>query len=207
MSTKVFLTGGSSGVGAATLELLRSQGYNVIAPSSSEFNLSDLESVDSRDYSEYDIIVNCAARNKGTFRGLHDNSWQNQSEQVNVNYVAPLLMAKQYTKQRIAGHFVYVTSDSIDSPGAYNIFMASSKGALRFSLDVLKRKYTEFVFSEVCPGKIKTNMLKQNFEGTKTDDEIEEMYRSGPALTPEEVAYFILQAIEHRLDKIVVLPH
>lgn len=194
-------------MGAANVELLRLHGYTVVAPTSNEFNLFDVESVDQYDYSPYDIIINCAARNKGTYRGLHENSWQNQSEQVTVNYVAPLLMAKQYTKQRKSGQFVYVTSDSIDSPGAYNIFMASSKGALRFSLDVLKRQYKDFVFSEVCPGKIKTNMLKQNFEGTKTDDEIEEMYNSGPALTPDEVAQAILHAISHKLDKLVILPH
>lgn len=204
---RVFVTGGSSGVGAAVVELLNSKAYDVVAPTSDEFDLTCLGQVDSWDYSSYDIIVNCAARNHGTYRGLHENSWMNQSEQINVNFAAPLLMAKQYTKQRKDGHFVYVTSDSIDAPSAYNIFMASSKAALRFSLDVLKRQYKDFVFSEVCPGKIKTNMLAQNFEGTKTEEEIEEMYAGGPYLIPEEVAATILVAIEHKLEKITILPH
>lgn len=205
--TTVLVTGGSSGVGLSVFKLLDERGYSVDAPTSKEFDLNDLSLIDSYDYSNYDIVINCAARNKGTFRGLHDNSWQNQAEQINVNFIAPLLMAKNYTKQRQNGQFVYVTSDSIDAPGAYNIFMASSKSALRFSLDVLKRHYKDIIFTEICPGKIKTNMLKQNFEGSKTDMEIEEMYATGPALTADEVAYSIYLAIVNKLDKIVILPH
>lgn len=204
---KVLVTGGSSGVGAAVVKMLRANFMEVDAPTSKELDLSNLEQVDSYDYSSYDIIVNCAARNHGTFRGLHDNSWQNQAEQVAVNYTAPLLMAKQYTKQRETGQFVYVTSDSIDAPSAYNIFMASSKSAIRFSLDVLKRQYKHIVFSEVCPGKIKTNMLAQNFEGTKTAEEIEEIYAEGLSLSAEEVAAAIDEVIWSKLDKITILPH
>jgi short-subunit dehydrogenase len=202
---KIFLTGASSGVGKECKKLL-SPTYTVVAPTSDEFNLGNFEHVDSVDLSDFDIVINCAARNRGTYRGLESNDWQYQAEQVNVNFTGPLLLAKQYLKQRDDGHFIYVSSTSIENPRAYNIFMASSKAALRYSMNVLKKEYPSFVISEVCPGKIKTNMLKQNYQGSKTDEEIEFEYENQIALTPKQVADAVILAIRHQLEHITISP-
>jgi short-subunit dehydrogenase len=202
---KIFLTGASSGVGEECKKLLSST-YEVVAPTSSEFDLGNFNHVDSIDLSEFDVVVNCAARNHGTYRGLENNEWQNQAEQVNVNFVGPLLLAKQYLKHRDNGHFIYVSSTSIENPRAYNIFMASSKAALRYSMNVLKKEYPSFLISEVCPGKIKTNMLKQNYQGAKTDKEIEIEYENQVALTPRQVADAVILAIRHQLEHITISP-
>lgn len=204
---KIFLTGGSSGVGEATQKLLSNLGYDVYAPTSKDFDLTNFALINSLNFSEFDVIINCAARNRGTYQGLFANDWTNQLEQINVNYTAPLFIAKQYLKQRKEGQFIYISSDSIDVPSSYNIFMASSKAALRFSMDTLKRDYPTVIFTEICPGKIKTNMLKQNFGSAKTDEEIDEIYSEYNLLSPEEVAKTIYLAIEHKLDKVTILPH
>jgi short-subunit dehydrogenase len=203
---KIFLTGSSSGIGLVTKQLLEIN-HEVFAPSRSEFDLENFENIERTDFSQYDVVINCAGANMGAWQGWHKNTWQNQSSHVNINFTAPLLMAKQYTSQRSHGHFVYVTSASADDPIAYNIFMVASKAALRYSIDAIKRQYKTFIFSEICPGKTRSNMLKQNYQDTKTDQEIEQMYQQDACLTSEQVAEVIVTAIHQRLDKVTILPH
>jgi NADP-dependent 3-hydroxy acid dehydrogenase YdfG len=202
----VFLTGGSSGIGQATKDLLIHNGHQVHAPDRQQLDLTDFQAVDALDLSCYDVVINCAGANGGAYLGWHNNTWQNQRNHVDVNFTAPLLLAKQYTRQRTQGQFVYVTSTSVDDPISYTIFMVGSKGALRLSLDAVKRDYPHILFTEIVPGKTKTNMLKQNYQGTKTDAEIEEMYDRDSYLTPDQVAQAILTAINQKLQKITISP-
>jgi short-subunit dehydrogenase len=75
---KIFLTGASSGIGAAVKNLLVAQGNDVYAPARTEFDLSNFAQIDGLDLSSYDIIINCAGANQGTYHGWHNNTWQNQ---------------------------------------------------------------------------------------------------------------------------------
>jgi short-subunit dehydrogenase len=203
---KIFLTGASSGVGAQVYRLLHAQ-YDVTAPTRDEFDLSNFAQVDGMDLTPYDVIINCAGANMGAYQGWHNNSWQNQQAHVDVNFTGALLLAKQYTRQRRHGHFIYVTSVSADDPMAYNIFMVASKAALRYSLNAVKKEFSNFVFTEIVPGKIKSGMLKQNYQGTRTDEEISAMYDQQLTLSAEQVAQTIITALELKLDQITIVPY
>jgi NADP-dependent 3-hydroxy acid dehydrogenase YdfG len=203
---KIFITGGNSGIGLATKLLLIQQGYHVDSPARHEFDLANFESIDRLDLSSYDIVINCAGDNSGAYLGWHHNTWQRQANHVATNFTGPLLLAKQYTKQRTTGQFIYITSTSADDPISYTIFMVGSKAALRLSLDAVKRDYPAILFSEIIPGKTRTNMLKQNYQDTKTDQEIEQLYEKDPYLLPEQVAQTILTAINLKLEKITISP-
>jgi NADP-dependent 3-hydroxy acid dehydrogenase YdfG len=50
-------------------------------------------------------------------------------------------------------------------------------------------------------------MLQQNYQDTKTAEEIEQLYAKSPTLTAEEVAEMIIFAINRKLDHITILPH
>jgi NADP-dependent 3-hydroxy acid dehydrogenase YdfG len=203
---KIFLTGGNSGIGQAVKQLLDSQGHVVTAPTRQEFDLSDFAAIDCLDLSDYDVVVNCAGANGGAYLGWHDNSWQNQQNHVTVNFTAPLLLAKQYTRQRTTGQFIYITSTSADDPISYTIFMVGSKIALRQSLTAVKRDYPAILFTEIIPGKTQTNMLRQNYQGTRSDQDIAEEYARGPVLDPDQVAHTIALAIELKLDRVGISP-
>lgn len=203
---KVFLTGGSSGIGLATKNLLHKRGYQVTSPSRQELDLSDFAKIDSLDLSDYDVLINCAGANGGAYLGWHDNTWQNQKYHVDVNFTGPLLLAKQYTRQRKHGQFIYITSTSADDPISYTIFMVGSKGALRYSLNAVKRDYPGILFTEIIPGKTQTNMLKQNYQGTKSDQDIAAEYASSPTLDPDQVAHTILLSIDLKLDRLGISP-
>lgn len=203
---KIFLTGGSSGIGLATKHLLTGQGHTVYAPTRKEFDLTDFAAVSTVDLSNYDVVINCAGANNGAHLGWHNNTWQNQSNHVAVNFTGPLLLAKQYTQQRNSGQFVYVTSTSADDPMSYTIFMVGSKIALRASLNAVQKDYPDILFTEIVPGKTRTNMLKQNYQGLLSEEEIEKMYQQTPCLTAEQVAETILVAIQQKLPKITISP-
>jgi len=203
---KIFVTGGSSGVGLACVQTLRGN-HNVTAPTREEFDLSNFDAIDQLDLSTYDIVINCAGANPCAFLGWQNNSWTNQVTQVNVNFTAALLLAKQYTKQRKQGQFIYITSSNIDDPIAYNIFYTASKAALKYSINCIKKEHPKIVFTEICPGKIRSNMLQQNYQGTKTPKEIEEMYANGVSLLPKDIAEVIAMSIKYSLDQITILPY
>ena len=203
---KIFITGGSSGVGRACAQLLGER-HEIIAPTRNELDLSNFDAIDQLDLSSYDIVINCAGANAGAYLGWQNNSWSNQVTQVNVNFTAALMLVKQYTKQRKQGQFIYITSSNISDPIAYNIFYTASKSALKYSIDCIKNEFPNIVFTEICPGKIRSNMLQQNYQGTKTPEEIEAMYAKGPILEPKDIAEVVTLTIKYKLDQVTIVPH
>lgn len=204
---KIFLTGGSSGIGQATKQLLSQQGHEVMAPARADLDLCDFAKINSLDLSCYDAVVNCAGANQGAYQGWHNNSWQNQANHVAVNFTGPLLLAKQYTRQRKTGQFIYITSTSVDDPISYTIFMVGSKAALRASMSAVRRDYPDILVTEIVPGKTHTNMLYQNYQESRTREQIEQEYAKGPVLKPEQVARAISLSIELKLDCVRLSPY
>jgi NADP-dependent 3-hydroxy acid dehydrogenase YdfG len=203
---KIFVTGGNSGVGQAVVSRLITH-HQVQAPSRLELNLENILQIENLDLSEYDVVVNCAGANPGAYMGWRNNTGQNQSQQVAVNFTGALLLAKQYVKQRPRGQFIFVTSYNIEDPIAVNIFYTASKAALRYSMQTLRKECPGIVFTEICPGKIRTNMLQQNYQGSKSDEEIEELYKQSPNLTADQVAEAIELAIHHQWNQITMVPN
>jgi len=202
----ILVTGASGGVGSEVVRLL-SPAHRVLAPVRQELDLSDFASLDRLDLTDFDVVIHCAAANPGAYLGWHENTWQNQCQQVDINLTATLFLIKQYTRQRDRGHFIYVTSTNIDDPYPQNLFYTTSKAAVRFAADTVQKKYPNFRFTEICPGKIKTNMLRQNYQGAKKDEEIEEEYNRTPCLDPREVAEIIVDSINKGIEKIRIVPH
>jgi NADP-dependent 3-hydroxy acid dehydrogenase YdfG len=201
----LFITGGSSGVGQACVQLFDQ--HSITAPSRDKLDLSNFEAIDQLDLSSYDVVINCAGANAGAFHGWQDNTWQNQQRQVDVNFTGALLLAKQYFRQRATGHFIYVTSSNIDDPIVYNIFYTAAKAALHYSMNTVRKQYPGVLVTEIRPGKIRSNMLNQNYQGAKTPDEIDELYAKAPVLEPADIARAIETAIKYKLDQITITPH
>ena len=205
-SLKILVTGGSSGVGQAVIRRLSDQN-RVYAPARAELDLGNFEQIDQYDLGQYDVVINCAGANAGAYLGWLNNTCENQSQQVSVNFTGALLLAKQYVKHRSQGQFVFVTSYNIEDPIALNIFYTASKAALRYSMQTLRREFPGILFTEICPGKIKTNMLKQNYQGAKTDQEIEQIYAQSLSLEPDDVAKVIETAVQNKLTQVTILPN
>jgi short-subunit dehydrogenase len=202
---RIFVTGGSSGIGQACCELLAPE-FDITAPTRSQYDLSNLAQVDQHSLKDYDIVINCAGVNVGTYLGFHANTWQNQSEQVQVNFVAPLLMAKRYTQDREQGQFIYISSVSADDLQVYNIFNGSSKLALRSAINTLAEKFQHIKFTEICPGRTRTNMLHQNYAGSRSREAVEQEYDQLACLSRQQVAESVRYAILNPVSQITIRP-
>jgi NADP-dependent 3-hydroxy acid dehydrogenase YdfG len=203
---KILITGGSSGVGQACADRLGSE-HEVIAPGRELLDLENFDQINNFDLKEFDVVVNCAGANAGAYLGWRNNTWQNQAQQVSVNFTGALLLAKQYVNQRDRGQFIFVTSYNIEDPIALNIFYTASKAALRYSMQTFRKEVPEIVFTEICPGKIQTNMLQQNYQGTKTADEIAHLYNLCANLNADDVAIAVETAIQRRWNQITLVPY
>ena len=73
----IFLTGGSSGIGKACFELLVQKGHSVTAPTRNQLNLSDPHNIEHLSLSEFDVVLNCAGSNIGTYLGFYNNTTNN----------------------------------------------------------------------------------------------------------------------------------
>jgi hypothetical protein len=50
-------------------------------------------------------------------------------------------------------------------------------------------------------------MLKQNYQGAKTDQEIEQIYAQSLSLEPDDVAKVIETAVQNKLTQVTILPN
>lgn len=202
---KMLLIGASGGIGNECAKLLKEH-YTIDAPDRSLLDFSDPEKVDAFTTSKYDIILNCAGSNKGTYQGFTHNQTLNQIDQINVNYVSPLILLKNYLASRDNGHWAYISSISLHRPHEYNIVGSSSKYALKFAVDEIAKKHNGFLFTEICPGKTKTNMLYQNYCGQKTLEEVAHEYNQSPYLSARQVADLVVYCILNKISQATITP-
>lgn len=200
------VTGASGGIGSACCQRLRQKGYLVQTPSSQELDFTAPASIAQLDLGSFDLVVNCAGDNRGTYKGFLDNSDQNQLNQILVNYVSPLMLIKRYLNCRDQGHFIYISSISVQKPEYYNVVNASCKTALQVCMDTIRQSNPNITISEICPGKTRTNMLYQNYECLRSREEIEQEYLSGVFLDASEVADAVMMAVDKQWDKIWLSP-
>lgn len=183
LNSKVaIITGASSGLGKAVVELLSKEGVRVFAiarsientnfPSSvvkTPFNIRDLQSIDQaftkidKQTKRIDILVNCAGR--GLIKGLEETTREEIIDVLDINLKGNIYVAQEVYKRMIpqkSGHIVNVSSTSgikvtIDEP----IYCASKWGlrgftqSLRLAAAVYKIRVTG-----IYPGGMQTNFWK-----------------------------------------------
>lgn len=194
--SKILVIGSTGGVGGAVCNAL--QCYDVTAWNRNVWDLEAPSELEQLSLKYFDVVVICVGYNVGANRGFLNNSILNQNKQVMVNFTSQLLLIKEYLKSRETGHIVYFTSENIDDPISYNLFYTAAKKSLQYSADVLSKEFPNFAFTELRPGKIKSNMLRQNYGPEVSDDMIDLMYDSKPYLSCEYIAKVVVECIEKR---------
>lgn len=126
------ITGGSGGVGAALVDLLRSDGWKVHAPSHETMNVRDARAVRNfMDATNPELLV-CAAgiTRDEVLPKLTESAWQETWE---VNFRGALDCARAVLPgmiRRGAGHVVFLSSHSAIHPPAGQAAYAAAKAAL-----------------------------------------------------------------------------
>jgi 3-oxoacyl-[acyl-carrier protein] reductase len=165
---KVFLTGGSRGIGRAIAEMLQAEGHEVHAPTREEMDLADPESVQgylSTLTWQPDILINNGGLNRiNTLDVLPLEDWQ---AIMNVNLTTPFLLIQGVAagmKQRKWGRIVNISSCySLVSRVGRTAYTASKAGlnGLTQSAAVELAPHNILV-NAICPGFVETDMTKQN---------------------------------------------
>jgi len=201
---QVLLIGASGGIGSSLSVVLTNYGYKITAWSSADLDLNYPEQVFSKDFSGYDILINCAGHSQGTFQGFLDNSWQNQISQIMVNYASNLMLCKHYANTRSTGQYVWISTSLLDGARPFHSVYASTKAASKIALDLVRQEAKHIDIIEVKVGPTKTNFRNRNFLGTHSLEEINTMYNQENSLSPDYVAEQIAIAIKQNQPEIYI---
>lgn len=203
---RVLIIGATGGIGSNLFhQMADSANYEVAGWSSQDLDLDYPERIFDCDFSDIDILINCAGHNQGNYQGFAKNSWQNQYSQIRVNYISNLFLLKQYAHQRSQGKYVWLSSVSMDNPRVFHSIYTGTKVASKFSIDLIAQEIEHIKVLEAKIGLVKTNLRYRNFSGTKTPQEVEDTYGDEPFLSADTVAQQVLTAIEQNLEHVEIL--
>lgn len=203
---RVLIIGATGGIGSNVFhKMADSANYEVAGWSSHDLDLDYPERIFDCDFSDIDILINCAGHNQGSYQGFAKNTWQNQYSQIRVNYVSNLFLLKQYSYQRSQGKYVWLSSASMENPRSFHNTYLGSKVASKFSIDLIAQEIAHIKILEAKVGLTRSNMRYRNFSGTKTQQQVQDTYGDERVLECDYVADQIISAIEKDLTQTEII--
>lgn len=191
----VFLTGASGGIGSAINNTLKTLGYNVIAPTHADLDLTDISSV-KKYISEHkddpiDIIINCAAINPGK-PSFNEMEPEMIEEVVRADLIAPILLSRGLTshmKKKGWGRIINVGSIWGETGRPQRLAYAASKRGLDSVTESFAAELGQFgiLVNSVNPGFVDTDMTHRNL----TEEQIATLLKQVPLgrlIKPDEIA-------------------
>lgn len=199
----VLVLGSNGGIGSSICKILKkSHNYSVTEYTRTDLDVSNPSEIFNKDFSSYDLVINCTGHSKGTYLGFLKNNWKNQLDQIMTNYVGNLFVLKHFANNRKHGKYVWVSTILLDQSRPFHSVYAGTKAASKFSIDLIRQEATHIDVLEIKVGPVKTKFRKTNFLDTKTAEEINKMYHEEQALDPTYVAEKIINAINNDINKI-----
>jgi 3-oxoacyl-[acyl-carrier protein] reductase len=194
MAKCVFITGGARGIGQAIAKRFQEAGYEVIAPSRQELDLSSMDSL--REYSthhrtiEADVLINNAGENK--IRAIKDLALEDWQRMVSVNLTAPFLLTQlvtPYMERKQWGRIVNISSVYSLVSRIGRAAYSATKSGLNGLTRAAALEYAEhgILVNALCPGFVDTELTRQN----NSADQIEALRNQVPLkrlATTQEVA-------------------
>jgi len=211
--TRVLLTGGTTGIGRATLKLLSNEGARVVAFGRHREDLDDaiaaagsgdvtglvadvatkesvdrvFAAVDDR-LGGLDILIACAALGAQPLHEMADEDWRYVIDTNLVGYLACAREAIKRMDESVGGHLLFVGSISAEIKAeGESVYSATKAGVQAFAETLRKEVASRNIrVSVVQPGSVATDMQECSEEEKRQAVEREEM------LHADEVAEAIL---------------
>ena len=157
---KIFITGGSRGIGKSICDKFTKEGHEVIAPSRDELNLSEDFEIN---FEQVDVVINNAGINFP--QSILDLSYE--EEIMKVNYFSPLRIIQQFLphmKQQYYGRILNIGSIWVDFAKPGRSAYSASKNALHSLTKAITSEYATYniLANTLSPGFIMTDMTIQN---------------------------------------------
>ena len=194
---KVFLTGGSRGIGKKIKETMELAGAKVTAPTREELNLEDEKSVEKylgeNAGVNPDIIICCAGINRLAGIGEIEHNLVQQVFQVNC--FSTIEICKKYTsymRKKHSGKIIFVSSLYAMVSRERRIAYSASKNALNGLMKsmALELAPDNILVNAVAPGYVMTDMTKQNLS-LEEIKKIEEQIPTGRFQSEEDIANMV----------------
>ena len=213
---KVLLTGATSGIGKAVLQLLLKNNYSIYILARDLDKLKDFEStpnvsihycdlsldcldpiLDEINSFDIDVLINNAGVGHG-LTGILDVDFDDIQKSINTNLISPIKLSRAVIpcmKSKKYGHIINVGSVA----GLHNInsslYGASKAGLHMFSQNLRYELCgSNIKVTEICPGRVDTNFFRAAIGYKQNLDKMSQTNFS--ALEPQNVAALILQAIQ-----------
>lgn len=192
----VFITGGARGIGQAIASIYRDNGWQVIAPTRAELDLSSLAAVQAwlaRTPLEIDVLINNAGENK--IEELEQLSLEVWQRNLTVNLTSAMLLMQAFSRHMRAqnwGRIINVSSifGVVSRPGR-GAYAAAKTGLIGLTRTAaLEWGRQNILVNAICPGYVETDLTRQN----NTPEQIGELARAlplGRLGQPEEIARVI----------------
>ena len=190
---KIFLTGGSRGIGLAIKNKFESEEHKVFAPTQLELNLLDFISINKyleTFIEDIDVLINNAGVNN--ISNLEDLDILNIANTLQVNTISPLLLIKNLSKNMIKnkkGHIINISSILSYTSKNGRITYSASKAALDAITRTcaLELKEHNIQVNSICPGYVETELTYKN-NSLEQIEEIKNSMAIKRLLKPEEIA-------------------
>jgi len=173
--------------------------HQYTAFSKKEFDVTDHNKIQNFDFTLYDMVINFAGHSRGTHKGPLKNSWNNQLDQIMVNFTSHILITKTYCQQRPNGCYMWFSSILTKSCRPYQYVYAASKLATEYGLEAFNKEYRDFNVITIPLGRVITNHLFNTFEGTRSPQACIDEYKQSDYEEPEIVAENIIQRMNTAL--------
>lgn len=196
-----FITGARRGIGFAIAEKLKEHGFKIIAPTRSEFDLSNTQSVQSYLHANVelsvDVLINNAGENK--IAPIQDLGFEDWLRIQNVNMNSVFLLSQFFGQkmcQKRNGHILNISSaySFLARPGraAYG----ASKGALNSFTRTCALEWgpQNVIVNSLSPGFVDTDLTRKNNSPEMIKNLEEQTALKRLAKTDEiaELAYFLI---------------
>lgn len=192
---KVLVTGGASGIGAATVALLRKEGHDVVVADLPDVDVTDEAAVDAfvAQQTPLDAAVNCAGTS-GVYANVADSSTDDWRRTLAVNLDGVYLCLR--AELRAGARSIVNVASSAGRMGVPGLaaYSASKHGVIGLTKSAALEVARDGIrVNCVCPGTVRTPMLT----GFAGGDEalLEKMGRQAPMGRlgePEEIAAAIV---------------
>lgn len=194
---RALITGGSRGIGKAVVEVFESHGYEVVAPTRAELDLSNKDSVEAyvaaRANEELDTLVNNAGIND--IARIEDAEDETIERMLEVDLVSPIRLLRGFVpalRKSSCGRVVNIGSiwAAVSKPGR-GLYSAAKNGIHGVTNALACELAADGVLvNTLCPGFTATELTVQN----NTPEEIasiEHLIPLGRLARPEEIARMI----------------
>jgi short-subunit dehydrogenase len=193
---KILIIGKDSTIAQQLLPKIK---YQYLALSKKELDVTDHIKIQNFDFSSYDMVMNFAGHSRGTHNEPLKNTWDNQLDQIMVNFASHILITKNYCQQNPTGIYMWFSSVSTKSCRPYQYVYAGSKLAAEYALSAFAKEYKNFSIITKTLDRVMTNHLFNTYEGTRSHRECIEEYKQSSHTDIELVVNDIIQSIDNEI--------